>query len=159
MVKRLIGAAVVGGVAIFGGAQSFDDNTTRDESGEITESGGLGVMAIQIGDCLQLPDALEVTSVEAVPCAEPHDAQAFGEATIVSGDAYVEDVVWEAAINECYPKFAGFVGTSYEESELYFDVFYPSPEGWEAGDRSVTCMLLPAEIDGQLVGDMQNSGR
>ncbi len=160
MLKRLAGAAVVSGVAIFGGAQAMDDNTTRDANGEITEAGGLGVLKIQPGDCLQLPDAVEVQSVEAVPCAEPHDAQAYASTSLAGfSGPYDEDGVWEAGGRACVSLFDGFVGRSYEQSDLGVDLFYPTAEGWESGDRTVTCMLLPPEGQQTMVGDMENADR
>ncbi|MDA3040977.1 MAG: hypothetical protein O3C27_15900 [Actinomycetota bacterium] len=73
------------GIAVFGGANAFDANTTRDESGEIVEAGGLGVFAMEVGDCFQVPIEDLVQSVEAVPCTEPHDAQVYAKFDMPDG--------------------------------------------------------------------------
>ena len=71
MIRRLVGGAAVAGIAIFGGAGVFDDDTTRNDQGDIVESGGVGVLSIQKGDCLQIPDEDTVVSLEGVPCDTP----------------------------------------------------------------------------------------
>ena len=96
--KRIIGAAVIA-VAAFGGAGAFDDNTVRDDSGAIVEGGGLGAFAIQIGDCFNIPEDTDiVVSLEAVPCALPHDAEAFASfdltGTAWRGDDAVGEEAW-----------------------------------------------------------------
>lgn len=156
--KRVVGAAAVAGVAMFGGAGAFDDNTTRDASGEITEAGGLGVYAIQIGDCVMLPDAEQLTSMEAVPCSGPHDAQAFAKPDSEFGGVYEENAVFESGGLTCEKSFESFVGTDYYESRLEIYLLYPLAEGWDAGDRELVCMVTPAIGDPPLIGDAQNSG-
>lgn len=74
--KRIVGAAILA-VAAFGGAGALDDNTVRDDSGAIVEGGGLGAFAVQIGDCFNVPEEELVMSLEAVPCGDPHDAEAY----------------------------------------------------------------------------------
>lgn len=157
--KRLIGAAAVVGIAAFGGAGAFDDDTTRDASGDIVEAGGLGVFAMQIGDCIQVPDGELVESVEAVPCSLPHGAQVFAEPTSTYSGIYDESLVWQSGLETCTGYFDSFVGTSYSESELYIDLFYPSVEGWKADDRGIVCLIVPAPDAAPLIGDAGGSER
>jgi len=51
--KRLIGGAAIAGIAIFGGTAALSDDTTRKETGEVVEGGGLGASAVRIGECVQ----------------------------------------------------------------------------------------------------------
>ena len=140
--KRAIAGVVVVAAAAFGGAGIFDDNTVRDESGAIVESGGLGALSIQIGDCVNLPDSEYVESLEALPCADAHDAEAFEAFDMRDGDFPGDDAVQEAAINGCYEAFEPFVGVAYEDSELGMYWLYPTPETWdESADREILCRL------------------
>lgn len=158
MIRRLVGGAAVAGVAIFGGAGLLDDNTTRNDQGDIVESGGVGVFAIQDGDCLQLPDADTVASLEGVPCETPHDAQAYHAFDLVGYASYpTDDEIDTDAIDGCEAAFAGFVGTPYEDSELYFSYLTPSAEGWDQGDHEIQCMIVPET--GKISFDAQGSGR
>ncbi len=157
--KRLIAAGVVA-VAAFGGASAFDDNTVRDDSGSIVEAGGLGAYAIQTGDCLNVPDDMTlVQSLEAVPCSQPHDAEAYAAFDQTGTDWPGEEAVSEASWFGCYDRWESYVGIPWDDSELDFWVLQPTQETWEEGDdREVTCAL--ATVDGsRLTGSMRGSNR
>lgn len=152
--RRVIGGLVGGGVAVFAGANAMDDNTTRDDSGEIVEGGGLGVFAIDRGDCIQLPDgATEVMSVEGVPCSTPHDAQVYAEFRLPEGTYPGQASVDEQSAVGCYDRWQAAVGTVYEDDTvLDFTFFNPTAAGWAEGDDEVQCMIVP--IDGApMTGD------
>ena len=152
--RRVIGGLVGGGVAVFAGASAMDDNTTRDDSGEIVEGGGLGVLAINVGDCIQLPgSAGQVTSVEGVPCDQPHDAQVYAEFDLPDGPFPGQAALDQQSGQGCYDRWQAAVGTVYEDDTVYdFTLFNPSPQGWDDGDREVQCMLV--RLDGvPMTGD------
>lgn len=159
--KRIIGGALVAGVAVFGGVTAGGDDTTRNDQQQIIVSGGLGAFAIQSGDCLNLPGRYtEVQSVEGVPCDQPHNAQAFAAFDIVG---FGQDFPGSSAFADqvdagCYSRFADFVGISYEQSELYYTTLEPTEESWElAGDREILCLVVPAT--GTVDYDARGSGR
>ncbi len=158
MIRRLVGGAAVAGIAIFGGVGAFGDDTTRNDDGEIVESGGVGAFSIQFGDCIQLPEETEIASVEGVPCSTPHDAQAFDAFEITGYSSFPGDsVVNSEAEKGCLARFEGFVGTPYEESTLYFSGLTPLAAGWAEGDHEVQCLILPET--GKISFDAQDSGR
>lgn len=144
---RTVGALAVGGVAIFAGTGGFDDETTRNDRGEIIESGGLGAFAMQIGDCVQVPVASQVESLEAVPCTEPHDAQVYAKFDVGEDDKYVKSSVDDQADEGCYERWRSAIGTVYEDDmELDIELLTPTSESWSGGDREVVCMVV--SIDG-----------
>ena len=147
--KRIAAGLVAGGVAVFAGTASTEDKTERGDNGEIVESGGLGVFKVRIGDCVQLPDedAALFESLEGVPCAQPHDAQAYAEFDL-AGSSYSEAAVEQAAEAGCLDRFGAAIGRSYDDAqELDFFTLYPSPESWEAmEDRAVSCLVI--SVDG-----------
>lgn len=151
--RRIIGGLVGGGVAIFAGANAMDDDTKRDETGEIVEGGGLGVLAINVGDCIQLPDATEVQSVEGVPCTTPHDAQVYAEYLLPAGDWPGQAAMDEQSGFGCYDRWQAAVGTVYEDDTILdFTFFNPTEAGWGEGDHEVQCMIV--NIDGTpMTGD------
>ncbi len=154
--KRFIGAAAVAGIAIFGGAGALDDNTTRNDSGEIVQSGGLGAFAVQIGDCVQMPDADLIQSFEAVPCNEPHDAQAFYSTDMVLSPPYDEDAVIAEADQICLREFENFTGEAYQDSPYYSNYLYPSQESFELrDDRQALCFITAAPGE-KLTTDLRN---
>lgn len=156
--KRLIAGGVVAAVAVFGGAGAFDDDTVRDDSGSIVEGGGLGAFVIQVGDCFNLPDSTLVASIEAVPCAQPHDAEAYATFDQLGNDYPGALAVEEASLVGCYERFAPFVGADYETSELDFYWLEPTEESWnELDDRETMCAIV-AYDGSKLTGSMRGAG-
>ncbi len=158
--KRIVGAAVIA-VAAFGGAAAFDDNTVRDDSGAIVEGGGLGAFALQVGDCFNIPEEELIQSLEAVPCGQPHDAEAYASFN-QSGRGLEwpgQDIVSDASDWGCYDRFETFVGLPWDNSEFDYWFLEPTRESWEENnDREVTCALT--NFDGsKLVGSMANANR
>lgn len=144
---RSVGALAVGGVAIFAGTGGFDDNTTRNDQGEIVEPGGLGAFTMRVGDCVQVPAEEMVESMEAVPCAEPHDAQVFAKFDVADAPEYGQSRVDDEAGQGCYERWSSAIGTVYEEdAELDIQLLTPTSESWGEGDREVVCMVV--SIDG-----------
>ncbi len=159
--KRLIAGAVVAGVAVFGGVGAFGDDTTRNDQGEITDSGGLGAFVIREGDCMNLPSNNLVESVEGLPCGQSHDAEVYSlfDMATTSSPYPGADAVGTAAADGCLDRFHGFVGVAYEFSEL--DVYYlhPTEDLWdEIDDREIVCMIT-AYDGSKLTGSMRGSGR
>ena len=161
LIKKVVGWGTVAGVAVFGGVTAFGDDTTRNDQNEITESGGLGAFAIEVGDCLNLPsESNQVQSVEGVPCSQAHSAQAYAVFDLIGfGDAFPGSVAFdEQAEAGCYDRFESFIGVPYEESELYIQTLEPTESSWtELSDREIVCLLVPE--DGTFSYDAQNSGR
>lgn len=158
VVRRLVGGAAVAGIAVFGGIGAIGDDTTRNDQGEVVEAGGVGAFSIQYGDCIQFPDAVEIVSVEAVPCATPHNAQAFDAFDVTSHDSYPgEPVLQELAYVGCVERFESFVGVAFEESELFPSSFYPTAGSWSEGDREIQCFVGPET--GKISFNAEQSGR
>jgi hypothetical protein len=124
----IIGLAIFGGIALF----NFLDDTTA-------------VAALQEGDCIRDPGLVEVIEdVEAVGCDEPHEVEVFAviELPDADGAPYLgEELVYAGAMDRCLPRFAGYVGTPYEESVYWVDAWTPVEEGWDGGDRTVLCVI------------------
>ena len=162
LVKKVVGWAAVGGVAVFGGVAAMGDDTTRNEQNEITEAGGLGAFVIEVRDCLNLPNDLsEVQSVEGVPCSQPHNAQAYATFDVTGfGDAFPGSAAFQDQASQgCYDRFEGFVGLPYEKSELHITTLEPTQESWtQLDDREIVCLLILPD-QGTFNYDAQNSGR
>lgn len=143
-----IGIVVVLGFVVF----SIFDKTTDVED--------LGV-----GDCLLMPDAEEISSVESAECIENHELEVFGLVTLSEGDSAPypgEDAVAEAIFEQCLPRFEPYVGTAYDQSAWYINAIFPTRESWEeADDRAGTCVLYQPGADDEaitLTGTARSSG-
>lgn len=87
--------------------------TERDESGEVTErNDDASVFEIQVGDCYNFPDdsatSSEVETLSAVPCADPHQAEAYHEVELEGDEFPGTPAVEEQADAECLAEFETF---------------------------------------------------
>ncbi|GGA72907.1 hypothetical protein GCM10011490_24610 [Pseudoclavibacter endophyticus] len=134
----LSGCSLLGGVLGGGGADRGDD-------GQVTETAEDSVFAVQVGDCLNEPDGTEVSDVELIPCAEPHDYEVFDELELPEGDfpSDIEDQAKEFCEGDA---FTEFVGVDYGSSQLYATYFVPTQDGWEQqDDRLIQCIIYDQE--------------
>jgi hypothetical protein len=141
-------------VALSGCAETAE----RDESGEIVEEGEVGAFDIQEGDCFNTPTQADVFEVEAVPCDEPHDDEAYAFVTIDGNVWPGDDAVGDMSFDLCLGEFASYVGAPFDVSELTFYPLTPTESSWDLGDRESICVLF--QMDGEkLEGSMQGSAR
>ena len=147
-IARLIGAGVAGAGLVGAGLTglAFDDDTVRDEAGQVTEGGEVGAFRIRLGDCMVDPGEGTIESVEAVPCSDPHDLEIYHAFNLVGSD-YPTNMDMQADTG-CNNAFESFVGAPYETSMYDYMVITPTPESWaELDDREVLCAL--GAYDGQ----------
>lgn len=133
------------GALIYVGATATFDNTTRNEAGVIIEGGKLDVFEVRVGDCFNLPideGRPGIYSVLGLPCSQPHDNQVFAESDVASGRAFPgEDALYDEAWLECFEFFEDWVEGPYADSSLEIAALTISLQGWEEGERGVTCFV------------------
>lgn len=126
----------------------------------LSACGQTSVFDLKKGDCFNEPSDEIVSGVASVECAEPHDYEIYGVVNHPGGSdtAYPGAAAVEAVVDtECAALFEPFVGTAYEDSELYIYYLAPTEESWDNGDREILCSLyLPDE---KLTGSMEGSDR
>lgn len=129
----------------------------RDVSGAIVDAGSVDVFQIQVGDCFDDVDAEEISSLPGVPCAEPHDNEAYASFNVSLASYPEGDGMYEVAFESCVDQFESFVGRDYQSSSLDIYALYPTAEGWSQNDREVVCAVFDME-ENKLVGSMKDSG-
>jgi hypothetical protein len=146
------------------GAYAFLSQASRDSTGAIDSAGQIDAFDIRLGDCFNDDSSVgtdrvsEVYSLDAVPCAEPHDNEVFAVFDLTleafpEGEA-MTDIVGE----ECLQRFEPYVGRDYEASSLEITTMYPTYQSWnERGDREVGCILFDMDLS-KLQGSMKGSG-
>ncbi len=113
---------------------------------------------MNVGECFADPGLGEITTVEELACDEPHELEVFHRGTLMGFSSFpAEDVMFDVTDAGCIEAFAGYVGTSYENSSFYFSVISPTSLSWRQGDRDYICLLTPAS--GSTVGSARDSGR
>jgi hypothetical protein len=139
-------AAGLGLVGVGYAGLAGQDDTTRDDAGQIVEGGELGALRIRVGDCFLDPmSGSTIEAVDAVPCSQPHMFEvyaafnlAFGTDDPFPGGSAVDGLVDDG----CYSRFFEFVGLGYEESIFDFSALYPTNLSWdEVDDREVLCLI------------------
>jgi hypothetical protein len=133
-VKALVATAVI--VGVIGGAWWL----FRDRLSGSAED-------LRVGDCFDVPSQETVSSIQHQPCAGPHDGEVHVVGTsdaesypIVFG---FDDWVQEHCLGDA---FSSYVGAPAEERpDIEIGYFSPTRDGWESGDREITCYLMPAD--------------
>jgi hypothetical protein len=156
-IARIVGGGLAGlgivGAGYLGTAGQ--DESVRDESGQVIQGGEVGAFRIRLGDCVNIGDVTMVESVQAVPCGQLHEAEVYYAFNLPDsawpGDVAVED----QADAGCLAHFDDFVGLPYEASRYDYTTLMPSEQTWdEFDDREVLCFLV--NYDGTL---KRGSGR
>ncbi len=119
---------------------------------------GQSVFDIAVGQCINLPDGQEVTNVETVDCAQPHQAEAYHTFDVADGEFPGQTAIADQADTNCEAAFEGYVGVSFQDSELFFQTLTPTQESWAQGDREVVCLLVTGDGT-DLTGSQRDSNR
>jgi hypothetical protein len=124
----------------------------------VTACGSASVFDLSVGDCFDDPSSGgEISSVDAVDCAEPHDNEVYALYDY-DGDSYPGEEAMSAAADEgCESRFEDYVGIPYFDSELFSTHLTPTQESWDRGDREVVCVLY--EPEEKLTGSMEGAAR
>lgn len=154
----IVAALTVGALTLTGCSaisNLFPQEAARDaETQEISEAGETDVFSLAVGDCFNDQDATEIDSVEAIPCSDAHDYEAYLAFDVSDEEAYPGDeVVSQAAQDGCLAGFDTFVGMPYEDSSLDFNYLSPTEGSWESGDHEILCIVMgPDKTTGSLAG-------
>ena len=146
MIKRIAAAATAGTIAWAG--ISAVDNTKRDDSGSIVQSGDLGAFVTKVGDCLNgLPTGAQSTVdvVKGVPCTEPHHWQVVHKENISLAN-FDQTAVDSEAKNVCDNALNSLINTLSESKFNEYKnsvstTLQPTSESWAHEDRVVDCLL------------------
>jgi hypothetical protein len=96
---------------------------------------------IDVGGCFDQPASPDVVDVPTVGCDVPHDFEVYAIVDL-EGDGFPGDEeVAAQALSACNDRFAGYVGRPPDQSGYVVVPVAPSVEGWDAGDRGVTCTV------------------
>lgn len=118
--------------------------------GSKSKSKQISVFDIKPGDCFEAPGQVkaELTKLSSVPCGTAHTQEAYAKIAYRAKDgsavsAYPGDALLKSfADGACAQEFAGYVGTDYLDSSLFFTYLLPSARGWEQQqDRNVVCFV------------------
>ena len=143
------------------GGAACADEPNRDETGEIEETEDVAPNSLKAGDCFNDPEAgspTQVTSLEAVPCDEPHDNEVFHVFQLDDGDFPGADELKQLGLEGCEPELEGYVGAPAADAGLTIVPVTPTEQSWnDKDDRTVLCALYKAD-GSELTGSLEGSG-
>ncbi len=135
-----IGLGFIALIFLLGACSSGPD---RDDEGAIVETGSLDAFSIKEGDCLESPsEDSEFSSVQAVPCTDPHDMEAYYLFDLPDGTIPSEQEMGEFAATACIEAFEGYVGVDYPSSRYEISWFTPTAASWDQGDQEIVCLVV-----------------
>lgn len=159
----VVGIAGTGLAASVAASLGGFDNTTRNDDGQITDSGKISVFNVQVGDCLKDGDLANhetrgsVSESVGVPCTEPHKYEVFGEKVISDLADFSRVAVISEAEEFCLSAFQSYIGVAYKDSLFEFTYLFPSADSWTGGDKEITC-LVESGSSQMLNVSVRNSG-
>jgi Septum formation/Domain of unknown function (DUF4190) len=135
---------VVGAVA--GNAGKATRSAT---TGKITHSGSMSVFSLAVGDCFDNPAGVtSVTSVTAIPCNQPHNAQVFAKFNLTGSDFSYPGTttVTRLATTGCNARI-GSLDKAKTTSSMTVRLLFPLADSWMAGNRTVSCGVVNPTAD------------
>lgn len=114
---------------------------------------------LKVGDCFDIPTATTVKTVTHHPCTEPHTAEVFHVVEFTGSDMStpLTFVISSFVDTACGPAFTAYVGADLDSvPDLTTGYFYPSIEGWQSGDRTITCYVTKAD-EGPITTSLKGS--
>jgi hypothetical protein len=99
---------------------------------------------LAVGDCFDAGDSAEVYSVPVVDCNELHSSELYATVEVTAFDSTYpgEDALYDWVNARCEGRFSAYVGEPYEDSRYWIEVFYPTEDGWDEGDRNSLCTVV-----------------
>jgi hypothetical protein len=140
-------------IAVFAVTSSSPGNqATRAPNGQISKSGSLSVFSLSVGDCFDNPASQQdISSVTAVPCTAPHDAQVFAKFGLSGSNSIYPTNLTQMASNGCNAQ-ENHLNESLVTDSMAIRFIYPVLHAWEIGQRTVTCLIVtPANVSTSLV--------
>lgn len=146
------------------GAYGFLTQPSQDSTNAIDSAGQVDAFDVRLGDCFNdeiwtvTDEASEINSLNAVPCAQPHDNEIFAVFDLELA-VFPESGAMDDAVNVgCLQRFEPYVGRDYDTSSLEISSLFPTRESWnERGDREVVCFLFDMELS-KIQGSMKATG-
>jgi hypothetical protein len=123
----------------------------RSAAGTVSRSGQVDVFSLQVGDCFQNPPAIQtalgVTSVTAVPCTTPHNAQIFAQLNATDPAYPGSQALLDETAHGCQAREAASLDKSKITNTMTLHFLFPEPDSWTNGRRTLTCFVLDSTQD------------
>jgi hypothetical protein len=120
----------------------------RSGSGQITTPGSMNIFSLRTGDCFDNPGSGNFSTVTAIPCTQPHNAQMFAEFNAANSSSYPgSSALLKEATNGCNSRVAGSVDKAKITNTMQIRFLYPLSGSWSLGHRAISCLLVNSTAD------------
>lgn len=123
-----------------GGAQ-------RTAGGQVGKRGSMDIFALRLADCFNNPGAHSISSVTAIPCTQPHDAQVFAQFNATGSGYPGSTALTRLATAGCNARIGGNVDRSKITATMDIRFIFPLPASWQAGHRRISCLIVDPNPD------------
>jgi hypothetical protein len=121
----------------------------------------VNIADLRVGDCwagLDVYGPDSAGNVRIFPCDWAHMYEVIWTGSMPDGPfPKTDDAFYEYLFNDCDAAFLDYVGTPTVGSALTIDIFHPTAEAWQAGDRSLSCSAY--DLDANLTASIKGSRR
>jgi len=118
----------------------------------------ISAVSLEPGECLRAPEGTQILEVDRVDCADPHEFEVFATVELPDGPYPGDQRVFEIAMAACQPRLEAYSGAPPDPTGWLVNVFTPSREGWDEGDRGATCLAYRFD-EAQFFATVQGSAR
>jgi hypothetical protein len=151
----LVVVLIIGGVSW---AITNAHKANRDSSGNINKQGNLDAFSIKVNDCYEKPtDALTgFSSVKAIPCDQPHNAQVFFSFTFpnATSTAPTDDQLKSTVDPQCTTAAGTKVDQNKAPQNAMMNYLVPDDTAWGQGHHEILCVI---ENDSDFTGNVVKS--
>jgi hypothetical protein len=115
----------------------------RDGSGAVDRAGTLSLEELRPGDCINgLKESVRITSVDAVPCASPHQAEVYGVFTLAAGPWPGDAEATRLSEDGCTERLESYAPAAVDDDSISVFFLYPNTAMAWRQDRSVICVAM-----------------
>lgn len=134
------GWIVLGGLLIAGALLS---QAGREDDGQITEAGDVGVFELTVGDCLaSVTESERLTHLPAVPCSQPHVGEVYAVFDVPASSYPGTDELVAVADERCLAWLASYSPTAADDPDIEIYYIHPTAQSWRRGDHAITCIAV-----------------
>jgi len=109
---------------------------------------------LPVRTCFDDPTEFDTAGyITPIPCEDPHDNELYAVLEMPHDTWPGRSAAVDWAVDACETQLETYTGDISEESSFDWDAWLPHEEGWQAGARSVQCVLWDHELN-KLIGSM-----
>lgn len=105
------------------------------------------------GDCLSVySESWDMSDADLTDCSKPHGMEVVSTFQLAAAVTSSDDTVLNTADEECWKTITSLVPDTATQDTIDSDVYFPSEDQWNAGERTAYCVVVPWS------GDKLNAG-